>query len=204
MVWEGYFVVEVLSAAVLAFALLRRYAERSTHWVYSLVVGTSWALGFFGTILFPLDYAVARSARSHSAVFDGTWSVVYWSTFVSTWVFCPFLQEFYNAGHFTTRAKILESLRKNILFYAALGVLAIAFVIWMAIESTMSSKQLFNLMITAANTWGIIIVLVLLGYGLVEVPKWFFSRRNPEAVLQRLEFQYVVHLQLSLRYRGLT
>ena len=33
---------------------------------------------------------------------------------------------------------------------------------------------------TACNTWGLLIVTVLLGYGLVEVPRSFFyaSRRN--------------------------
>lgn len=42
---------------------------------------------------------------------------------------------------------------------------------------------------TASNTWGLLIVTVLLGYGLVEVPRSFFyaSRRNYS--LQRKYFK---------------
>ena len=42
------------------------------------------------------------------------------------------------------------------------------------------SLELPLVIATACNTWGLLIVTVLLGYGLVEVPRSFFyaSRRN--------------------------
>lgn len=43
-----------------------------------------------------------------------------------------------------------------------------------------SSRDLPFLLATASNTWGLLILALLLGYGLVEVPRtlWYASRRK--------------------------
>lgn len=49
--------------------------------------------------------------------------------------------------------------------------------------------QLKVLAATASNTWGLFLLVLLLGYGLVEVPRSCWSSANNSYTLQHLHFK---------------
>lgn len=57
-----------------------------------------------------------------------------------------------------------------------------------------ASASLKVLLITTSNTWGLFLVILFLGYGLVEVPKAIFCAASP---ISRMRFGY---FSLSKRY----
>lgn len=87
----------------------------------------------------------------------------------------PFFQEYMDSGEFENRARGRDSVRVNltIYFYAILLVLFI----WVAF---LTSGKLFlrdtpDFMAALANCFGLTIIVLLMGYGLVQVPKELYA-----------------------------
>ena len=76
--------------AVFTVLLLRYYAARGTHWVYLTAVFISWFMGFFGTLLLPVDVEQTIE-RDPLDAFEDMWLFVYWCTFLLSWVVLPVL-----------------------------------------------------------------------------------------------------------------
>lgn len=113
------------------------------------------------------------------------------------------LQEFYASGEFSFGARLCKSLKSNIKFYIVVVGLLAVFIIWMMISKSWGFNKLFGFMIACANTYGMLLIVLMLGYGLVEVPRMFWHLSLPKERLVRLEFQYVTHTHRSLTlWRG--
>ena len=99
------------------------------------------------------------------------------------------LQEYSAAGQFTVRGKAWESVHQNLKFYAALAVCGIAFLIYLLAASGISASDLPAFVFTLATTFGLLNIVVMLGYGLVEVPRLVWRMSDPEAALRRERFK---------------
>ena len=80
-------------------------------------------------------------------------------------------QEFQASGAFTFKQRLVESLKANLKFYAIILATGLVIVIWMAIYNNLGPSALSATMVAAANTYGMLLIVVMLGYGLVEVPR---------------------------------
>jgi len=98
------------------------------------------------------------------------------------------------AGDFTPLKKLKTALLENLIFYGVFAVTFIVLLIYVAIHHTISMDNLKVICITASNTWGLLLLIVLLGYGLVEIPKSVYesSRHN-----RRLNYYYFKVAKLS-------
>ena len=132
-----------------------------------------------------------------AGILKTVWVVVYWITFLLTWAVIPVVSEFQAAGEFTFRARLLASLRANLRFYLVLVVLGVAFVIWVLSASSVQFGDLPSFALTLANTYGLCLIILMLGYGLVEVPRKLWRLSTPADALRRLEFK-AVQLDASL------
>jgi len=75
----------------------------------------------------------------------------------------------------------------NVRFYLISGLLLVAFLIYIAVSENMTGSSLLGFAICLSNTWGLTLYVLLLGYGLVEVPRSFWY----ESTLQKsLEYCY--------------
>lgn len=110
------------------------------------------------------------------------------------------LQEFYASGEFSFGARLCKSLKSNIKFYIVVVGLLAVFIIWMMISKSWGFNKLFGFMIACANTYGMLLIVLMLGYGLVEVPRMFWHLSLPKERLVRLEFQYVTHTHAPLAH----
>ncbi|XP_065663092.1 G-protein coupled receptor-associated protein LMBRD2 [Hydra vulgaris] len=124
------------------------------------------------------------------------WRVIYWSSQLLSWIILPMMQSYVYAGSFTVWGKIKTALYENAIWYGSYLVIFGALLIYVALkpELAINSDSLKLIGITASNTWGLLLLVLLLGYGLVELPRtsWNMSRSD-----LRLEHTYFKVSKLS-------
>ena len=117
------------------------------------------------------------------------WRIVYWTGQALTWLVLPIMQSYSMAGDFTTFGKLKSALLENLIYYGSFAVIFILLLIYVAAHHSISWEYLKVICITASNTWGLILLVVLLGYGLVEIPKSCFDTSKYTRTLSFLYFQ---------------
>ena len=95
-------------------------------------------------------------------------------------VFLPLLQSYFLASYFSVWKKVLRALIENLIIYSTLGAIFVVLLVYLLAKKIITIETLPSLIATASNTWGLLILTLLLGYGLVEVPRTLFnaSRRR--------------------------
>ncbi|KAJ8287091.1 hypothetical protein GJAV_G00047560 [Gymnothorax javanicus] len=110
------------------------------------------------------------------------WRVVYWTSQCLTWLLLPFMQSYARSGGFSITGKIKTALIENAIYYGTYLLIFGSLLIYVAVHPTLrlSWYELQTIGITAANTWGLFLLVLLMGYGLVEIPRsyWNSSRRG--------------------------
>jgi hypothetical protein len=121
----------------------------------------------------------------------GMWNVVYWTSFFLTWLILPFMQSYAMAGEFTVLGKCRRSLIENCIFYASYILVLLAFFFYLLAKGAfeLNSESISTLVIAASNTWGMFFMVLLMGYGLVEVPRYIWELSRRENRLRRTYFQ---------------
>lgn len=106
-------------------------------------------------------------------VLPDLWRVVYWSSQILSWLILPIMQSYSYAGDFTVRGKIKTALFENALWYGSYLVIFGILLIYVIVkpELHLDGEYLKIIGITASNTWGLLLLVFLMGYGLVEVPR---------------------------------
>lgn len=78
------------------------------------------------------------------------------------------------SGEFTAFRKIKASFIENIKYYCFFGVLLVIFLVYYASREHITLEGLKVFCTSASNTFGLFLLTVLMGYGLVEIPRTFF------------------------------
>ena len=104
-----------------------------------------------------------------------------------TWAVIPVLQGYVLAGAFTVLGRLQFALKRLWVFYAVIGVLALVGIGAAVAAGKLRLGTLPGLVFTLSNTYGLIVIIALLGYGLVEIPRILWRRSFPEA---RLRWHY--------------
>ena len=119
---------------------------------------------------------------------ESMWVAVYWLTFFLTYILIPIVQEYVAAGEFTKRGRLLASLQINIIFYAVCGVVAFGALAYVIVYMNQGLSDLTPVLIGLANTMGLVIIILLLGYGTAEVPRAIWNESDAPSYLRRLYF----------------
>lgn len=117
------------------------------------------------------------------------WRIAYWTTQLLTWFIFPILQKFCSAGDFTVMKKLKSSLRENLIFYSAGCFAFIVFFLYLAITKSLTFESVRAICITASNVWGLTLLTILLGYGLVQVPRSIYESSKLDYKLNYLYFK---------------
>ncbi|CAK6980857.1 G-protein coupled receptor-associated protein LMBRD2B-like [Scomber scombrus] len=92
------------------------------------------------------------------------------------------MQSYARSGGFSITGKIKTALIENAIYYGTYLLIFGSLLIYVAVhpEWHLSWYELQTIGITAANTWGLFLLVLLLGYGLVEIPRsyWNASRHG--------------------------
>eukprot|EP01113_Clastostelium_recurvatum_P027646 TRINITY_DN3337_c0_g1_i2.p1 TRINITY_DN3337_c0_g1~~TRINITY_DN3337_c0_g1_i2.p1 ORF type:complete len:694 (+),score=70.00 TRINITY_DN3337_c0_g1_i2:220-2301(+) len=184
------FGVELLALTVLVFLVLREFISfRRTAWyaIGSTYVG--WLLCFSIVFFLPLDisnadYEVCLDAphnqRCHQPwsyinpyLMELQWRILYWGNFFLSWLIFPILQSYWLAGDFTFGDRLFRAVKENLVLYAILGCIGIAIVSGLAASGQWGWQELLSTVMFVANAYGLVLVVLLMGYGLVDIPRYF-------------------------------
>ncbi|XP_032874137.1 LOW QUALITY PROTEIN: G-protein coupled receptor-associated protein LMBRD2 [Amblyraja radiata] len=142
-----------------------------------------------GLQLFP------ECVRPWSYIPDGIlpvfWRVVYWTSQFLTWILLPFMQSYARSGAFSMAGKVRTALIENAIYYGTYLLIFGSLLIYVAVHPglRLGWYQLQMIGITAANTWGLFLLVLLLGYGLVELPRWHWTAAHSGHTLARTHFK---------------
>nr|KAJ3421498.1 LMBR1 domain-containing protein 2 [Polyrhizophydium stewartii] len=142
----------------------------------------------------------------------GFWEVVYWITFNVQMFIVPIMQGYVRSGELSPLRRLWSGVMENITFYAIIGGVGSIFVIYALVGLKLSacvdapkgalslsltikalillfwlSSFLLTLVIPAANAYGLLLLTVLMGYGLVETPRGLWYNADTRWVLRSLE-----------------
>ena len=106
------------------------------------------------------------------------WKVVYWSSQLLTWLILPLMQSYSQAGEFTRWGKLRSALWDNAIFYSSYILIALILLVYVATQPSLhlTWDRTKAIAAAASNTWGLFVLVLLLGYGLVEVPRNLWNR----------------------------
>lgn len=182
----GFYAVAMSAVAVAVAFLLRKLAAPKVTPVVLAVTYAGWLTSLSVVALVPIDVYTSLAGKDTGAL-STLWSISYWSTQVLTWAVVPIMQGYAISGAFTVLGRVRSSLKRLWVFYLIIGALAAAGVLAALAAGKLKLATLPALVFTLSNTYGLIVIIALLGYGLVEIPRIFWRRSFPEA---RLKYHY--------------
>lgn len=172
----------VLGAASVSVLLLLRFAApKRVDPVSLLTTWYGWLTSFSVVALVPLDVYTTLSGTGNVRAVSLLWQVSYWSTQGLTWAAIPILQHYTLSGAPTVIGRLCYALNNMWKFYVIVGILAVLGILTAAAFGKLQLSTLPQLIVTFSNTYGLVAIMALLGYGLVEVPKVLWRRSFPES-----------------------
>ncbi|CAF4880746.1 unnamed protein product, partial [Rotaria sp. Silwood1] len=117
------------------------------------------------------------------------WRIVYWTSQVLTWLILPLMQSFCETGEFSIKGKIQYAIKANLIFYGTLLLIFIILIIYVATKVTLNSSNFTATIVAASTTWGLFLLVLMLGYGLVEVPLNIYNHSRTVYMLAHTQFK---------------
>lgn len=193
-------------AIILAVLGLKAYAAPKVDIASKLIVGVAWACVVIVPCWLPVDFAMAAPGSANagdalaplssngndaSLAWSLLWYIPYWVTFVLAWVVAPVWQAAETSGGFTLREQIVLGITANLKWYAATVIVIAAVVVILVLTHSLTFTGLPDLAVSLSNTYGLLLVLLLAGHGLVELPRKLWRKADPSLQLKRHQFRAV-------------
>ncbi|CAO1430856.1 unnamed protein product [Diamesa serratosioi] len=124
-------------------------------------------------------------------VFPTLWRIIYWSSQFLTWLIMPLMQSYLKAGDFTMQGKFRSALIDNAIYYGTYLFICGVLLIYIALKPGvyLDWQKLKAIASSASNTWGLFLLVLLLGYALVEVPRGLYNNSKAGYTLQQAYFK---------------
>lgn len=201
-----WFVGSLIVVAIFCTFLLKRYAfapkqvniatsQTTASGTIKALTFIGWFLGFATIALLPLDIALANDIQSegdsHSLAdkdqqyglqMRSFWTIFYWVTFTFAYLIAPFMSYYDDSGEIEMRKKLLEAAFYTVATYALYAVAVIIFLIILWARGTFSEEDftLNGFVMALGCVFGLLQIIVFLGYGLVSVPKSIYCQATLE------------------------
>lgn len=83
-----------------------------------------------------------------------------------------------------------DSIKSNIIYYAIIAVIGIPILLYIILVLKLDTWGSFLAFVMAvANAWGLFLATIMLGYGLIDIPKRLWHDSDPVKSLNDLEMQ---------------
>ena len=115
------------------------------------------------------------------------WTIFYWATFTFAYFIVPFMSYYDDSGEIEIKKKLLEATIMLGATYAVYAVVGIFFLVILWLRGTFSDGNftLNGFLMSMGCVYGLLQIVVFLGYGLVSVPKSIYCQTSLQ---QRLDF----------------
>ena len=115
-----YILIEIFICFIISFILVYFYSRRGTNPLALITAGVTWGLNFILIVFIPYDiyytYHTQNNEEIENLLYYG-YQIVYWTIFISSWIFIPLMQEYEDSGDFTKKKKFIRSIKNNLIFY---------------------------------------------------------------------------------------
>lgn len=192
-VMQSQVVVVAVSFTLIALGagfLLWHFALKSSPADVLISVWVSWVLGFVGVLLLPYDISVslapgsAYNNREEDSLL-GVWSSIYWITFSLAWILLPVQMEYHASGEFSILSKLIDAVYKNFMFGLLVCCTLIIYLIYELITTEKATVQVYVFLMAVGNTYGVLLLVVLAGSGLIGVPRRLWEMTEFDSELER-------------------
>ena len=79
------------------------------------------------------------------------------------------------AGEFTLKSRLKTAIYRHVRLFVIMGSVGIVLLIYLLIAGKLEMAHLPAFLMALSNCWGLFLIIVLLGYGLVAIPRtlWY-------------------------------
>ncbi|KAK9720545.1 hypothetical protein K7432_004089 [Basidiobolus ranarum] len=189
--------------SLIAFSLITYYGNPKTcPWYVKLAAFVSWTFPFSIVFLVPFDITSTLCQTTadgecnlHFAYLSetlllGLWRTIYWTMFFLTWATIPLMQNYVLSGGFTFRQKFRGAIRSNLIYYGIIGSIGLVVLIYVIIARKINDRHtLTGFVKAAANSWGMFLVIIFMGHGLVEIPRGLWRSADRRRALRIAEIK---------------
>ena len=89
------------------------------------------------------------------------------------------------------KGKMMYAMQANLVFYGVITLAFCVFLAYIAIVHHLTGRAVFGFAIAASNCWGLFCLIVVMSYGLVEVPRQLWSWGDNARALRHVHFRAV-------------
>eukprot|EP01027_Heterolobosea_sp_BB2_P015396 GEZU01022030.1.p1 GENE.GEZU01022030.1~~GEZU01022030.1.p1 ORF type:complete len:589 (-),score=115.61 GEZU01022030.1:324-2090(-) len=128
---------------------------------------------------------------SHPLYLKIIWNFIFWSIQLFSWIIIPLSQSYATTGEFTILRKLRAAIVENLIMYSIMGGVlgVIAIIVLIVIRGRIQLSTLPNIAMGASNAWGLILLISLVGWAIVELPRAVWHNANLERQLTILEYK---------------
>ncbi|XP_050543028.1 LMBR1 domain-containing protein 2 homolog [Daktulosphaira vitifoliae] len=207
----GIFTIEVVFAFILTIVLLNRYGNWKTqNVIVTITVLISWYFSLLIIFVLPIDISLATYRKCIKcykneyckkpwsyvppSTLPNFWRVVYWTSQLLTWYLffiMPFMQYYVKSGEFTLKEKLKNAIKYNTIYYSTLLTIATVLLIYIALKRGvhLNWQELKAIVSSASNTWGLFLLILLLGIALVDIPTELWRTSQIKYRLKKVYFK---------------
>lgn len=201
LIWIIIFGIVVL--ILLEFGDIKRFG-----WYVWVTTGVSYFIAFTIIIMLPIDLASTKYSfclekleLEPNRICDEPiiviskdflytfWQMFYWISFNIQMFVAPVMQGYCSSGSFTALGRIKDGIMDNVYFYLAVGAPGVIFILYAIFGANVPISLLLDLAIPAMNSYGLVLLVLLMSYGLVEIPRGLWFESSVDWKLRFLEFK---------------
>ena len=195
----NYILLESFLSLILAIIIILSYVRKGTNKLVTLITIITWFFDFFMVVLLPYDICITNKQKRNetlteveektSDIIKISYQVAYWMTFFLGWIRIPLLKSYESSGEFTRWDKFKYSIKSNLILYAIELVICLILFIWAYFKLEKETISFFfKNMYNFSYVLGLSIMLLLLSYSLIKLPKLIYEKINYENTIQYYEY----------------
>jgi hypothetical protein len=190
---EIYCIIFTSLSLILVAYLTWYYKFKDTSKYVTALTCLCWLFSCFICMLVPIDLV-----EGNTYTMTVIWCICYWFTFAISWIGLPFYTSYYSNGGFTVKQKVIYSLKTNTIYVIVGGSIFIIGLIYLIAVQHWHISDIAGLLMCMSQVFGMCVLVILIGYGLIIVPYNIWMYSNIQSQIQRLEIESVnVHNYVS-------
>ena len=189
-----YILIETIICLIISISLLYYYARKNINPLVLFIAWITWFLNLTLIVLLTFDIYYTQTDKGKGDIPEITdniirygYKIIYWSTFLLSWIFIPLIKSYEKSGEFTKIEKLKSSIKRNLRFYFILFVIDIVLFIYSLIK--FGSKNTLILAKGGSLIFGIIFFFFLLSYSLIKNPKNLYNRLDYSKQIEYYEWK---------------
>ena len=194
-----YLILETIISLILAIIIILSYVRKGTNKLVILIALLTWFCDFYLVINLPYDICITNKQKRNAKLTEAeqktgriikiNYKIAYWIMFFLTWVIIPLLKSYESSGEFTKWEKIKYAIKSNLILYGVVSFICLILFIWAYFKLKKETISFFFKNIYNFNyIFGLSIMLLLLSYSLVKLPKFIYENINYQKTIQYYEY----------------